>query len=155
MVNGESIWFAHRWAPLCGATPDGRKRGDMLSKNMSATIGQDRRGITSLINSVTKIDATGLCYGCPFDYILHPSAVKGDDGLDAMLGLLRTFMKRGGYGFQGNVQDANMLRDAQIHPENHKNLQVRISGWSWFFTQMEKYFQDEFIRRAEMEEANL
>lgn len=155
VVNGESIWFAHRWAPLCGATPDGRKRGDMLSKNMSATIGQDRRGITSLINSVTKIDATGLCYGCPFDYILHPSAVKGDDGLDAMLGLLRTFMKRGGYGFQGNVQDANMLRDAQIHPENHKNLQVRISGWSWFFTQMEKYFQDEFIRRAEMEEANL
>ena len=155
VVNGESIWFSHKWASKCGATPDGRKRGDMLSKNMSATIGQDRRGITSLINSVTKIDATGLCYGCPFDYILHPSAVKGDDGLDAMLGLLRTFMKRGGYGFQGNVQDANMLRDAQLHPENHKNLQVRISGWSWFFTQMEKYFQDEFIRRAEMEEANL
>ncbi len=155
VVNGESIWFAHRWASLCGATPDGRKRGDMLSKNMSAAIGQDRRGITSLINSVTKIDATGLCYGCPFDYILHPSAVKGEDGLDAMLGLLRTFMKRGGYGFQGNVQDAAMLRDAQIHPENHKNLQVRISGWSWFFTQMEKYFQDEFIKRAELEEANL
>ncbi len=155
VVNGESIWFSHKWADKCGATPDGRKRGDLLSKNMSAAIGQDRRGITSLINSVTKIDATGLCYGCPFDYILHPSAVKGEDGLDAMLGLLRTFMKRGGYGFQGNVQDANMLRDAQIHPENHKNLQVRISGWSWFFTQMEKNFQDEFIRRAELEEANL
>ena len=85
--------------------------------------------------------------------MLHPSAVKGDDGLDAMLGLLRTFMKRGGYSFQGNVQDAKILRDAQIHPEKYPNLQVRISGWSWFFTQMEKQYQDEFIRRAEELEA--
>lgn len=152
VVNGESIWFSHFWADKCGATPDGRIRGDLLSKNMSASIGQDRKGITALIQSVTKIDATKLAYGCPFDYMLHPSAVKGEDGLDAMLGLLRTFMKRGGYGFQGNVQDAATLRDAQIHPENYQNLQVRISGWSWFFTQMEKEFQDEFIYRAELEE---
>ncbi len=151
VVNGESIWFSHIWADKCGATPDGRARGDLLSKNMSASIGQDRRGITAHIKSVTKIDATGLAYGCPFDYMLHPSAVKGEDGLNAMLGLLRTFMKRGGYGYQGNVQDAAILRDAQEHPENYPNLQVRISGWSWFFTQMEKKFQDEFIRRAELE----
>ena len=49
------------------------------------------------------------------------------------------------------MQDAATLRDAQAHPEKYPNLQVRISGWSWFFTQMEKNFQDEFIRRAEME----
>ena len=151
VVNGESIWFSHFWAEKCGATPDGRARGDLLSKNMSASIGQDRRGITAHIKSVTKIDATNLAYGCPFDYMLHPSAVKGEDGLNAMLGLLRTFMKRGGYGYQGNVQDAAILRDAQEHPENYPNLQVRISGWSWFFTQMERKFQDEFIRRAEQE----
>ena len=153
VVNGESIIYSHIWADKCGATPDGRRRGDLLSKNMSASIGQDRKGITAHIKSVTKIDATGLSYGCPFDYMLHPSAVKGDDGLDAMLGLLRTFMKRGGYSFQGNVQDAKILRDAQIHPEKYPNLQVRISGWSWFFTQMEKQYQDEFIRRAEELEA--
>jgi len=151
VVNGESIWFSHKWAHKCGATPDGRARGDLLSKNMSASIGQDRRGITANIKSVTKIDATNLAYGCPFDYMLHPSAVKGEDGLNAMLGLLRTFMKRGGYGYQGNVQDAAILHDAQAHPEKYPNLQVRISGWSWFFTQMEKKFQDEFIRRAELE----
>ena len=150
VVNGESIWWAHFWAEKCAATPDGRMRGDMLSKNMSATIGQDKKGITALIKSVTKIDATNLAYGCPFDYMLHPSAVKGEDGLNAMLGLLRTFMKRGGYGYQGNVQDADTLRDAQNRPEKYPNLQVRISGWSWFFTQMEKEFQDEFIKRAEM-----
>ena len=152
VVNGESIWFAHYWAGQCGASPDGRARGDLLSKNMSASIGQDRRGITAHIKSVTKLDATNLAYGCPFDYVLHSSAVQGDDGLEAMLGLLRTFMKRGGYGYQGNVLDAKTLRDAQIHPEKYPNLQVRISGWSWFFTKMEKNFQDEFIRRAELGE---
>lgn len=151
VVNGESIWFSHIWADRCGATPDGRARGDLLSKNMSASIGQERNGITAHIKSATKIDATNLGYGCPFDYMLHPSAVKGEDGLNAMLGLLRTFMKRGGYGYQGNVQDADTLRDAQIHPEKYPTLQVRISGWSWFFTQMEKEYQDEFIRRAELE----
>ena len=154
VVNGESITFSHRWANMCGATPDGRARGDLLSKNMSASIGQDRKGITAHIKSVTKIDASNFAYGCPFDYMLHPSAVKGDDGLEAMLGLLRTFMKRGGYGFQGNVQDAKVLKDAKVHPENHGNLQVRVAGWSWYFTRMEEYYQDEFIRRAELEEIN-
>ena len=67
-----------------------------------------------------------------------------------MLGLLRAFMKRGGYGYQGCVIDAATLKDAQKHPEKYPNLQVRISGWSWYFTQMEKKFQDEFIRRAEL-----
>ena len=152
VVNGESITYAHVWAKKCGATPDGRSIGDLLSKNMSASIGQDRRGITAHIQSVTKIDATNFAYGCPFDYILHPTAVKGEDGLDAMLGLLRTFMKRGGYGFQGNVHDSATLKDAQLHPENHAGLQVRISGWSWYFTKMDKKFQDEFIARAELEE---
>ena len=150
VVNGESITRSHKWAPKCGAMPDGRRRGDLLSKNMSASIGQDRRGITAHIKSATKIDTTGFAYGCPFDYTLHPSAVKGDDGLLAMLGLLRTFMKRGGYGYQGCVIDAETLKDAQKHPEKYPNLQVRISGWSWYFTQMEKKFQDEYIKRAEL-----
>lgn len=152
VVNGESITFSHRWKDMCGATPDGRARGDLLSKNMSATIGQDRKGITAHIKSVTKIDASNFAYGCPFDYMLHPSAVKGDDGLNCMLGLLRTFMKRGGYGFQGNVQDAKVLKDAKINPDKHSNLQVRVAGWSWYFTKMEDYYQDEFIKRAELEE---
>ena len=150
VVNGESIWFSHRFGEKCGATPDGRKAGDLLSKNMSAAMGQDRRGITALIKSVTKIDATTFAYGCPFDYMLHPSAVQGEEGLAAMLGLLRTFMKRGGYGFQGNVLDTNTLRDAQKHPENYEYLQVRVCGWNWYFNNMEREFQDEFIRRAEL-----
>ena len=149
VVNGESIWFSHRWADKCGATPDGRKRGDLLSKNMSAAIGQDRHGITSLINSVTKIDATGLAYGCPFDYILHPSAVKGEDGLDAMLGLLRTFMDRNGHALQINVLNADTLRDAQAHPEKYQDLQIRVCGWNVLWNNINKEEQDGFIKQAE------
>jgi len=155
VVNGESIWWAGRWGNQCAATPDGRVRGDSLSKNMGASIGQDRRGITALIKSVTKFDATNTAYGAPFDYVLHPTAVKGENGLIAMLGLLRTFMKRGGFGYQGNVLDAKTLRDAQVHPEKYENLQVRICGWNWYFIRMAKSFQDEFIRRAELGERAL
>ena len=93
--------------------------------------------------------ATNYAYGAPFDYILHPSATSGDDGLTAMLGLLRTFMARGGYGMQGNILDSKKLRDAQRHPENYENLQIRICGWNWYFNKMEKMYQDEFIKRAE------
>lgn len=150
VVNGESIWFSHRFGEKCGATPDGRVSGELLSKNMSAAMGRDHSGVTALIHSVTKIDATTFAYGCPFDYMLHPSAVQGEEGLYAMLGLLRTFMRRGGYGFQGNVLDADTLRDAQEHPENYEYLQVRICGWNWYFNNMEREFQDEFIRRAEL-----
>lgn len=149
LVNGESIINSHTWAEKCMATPDGRKRGDLLSKNMSASMGMDRKGITAQIKSATKIDATAFPYGCPFDYLLHPSATSGESGLNVMLGLLRTFMKRGGYGYQGSVQDAKILRDAQVYPEKYPNLQVRIAGWSWYFTRMEKKYQDEFIKRAE------
>lgn len=153
VANGESIINAHNWANLCGATPDGRKRGDLLSKNMSASTYMDKKGITAHIKSVTKIDATTYPYGCPFDYLLHPSATQGEEGLNAWLGLLRTFNKRGGFGFQGSVQDSKTLKDAQAHPEKYPNLQVRISGWSWYFTKMEKKYQDEFIRRAEVMES--
>ncbi len=148
-MNGESIWFAEKFGALCGATPDGRHKGDVLSKNMGESMGMAKKGITALIKSVTKIDATNYAYGAPFDYILHPSATSGDDGLEAMLGLLRTFMARGGYGMQGNVLDSKTLRDAQKHPENYENLQVRICGWNWYFNKMEKLYQDEFIKRTE------
>lgn len=148
VVNGESIYFAQKMGQKCGATPDGRVRGDSLSKNMGASFGQDRRGITALVQSVTKVDTTDLAGGAPFDYMLHPTAVKGEEGLQAMLGLLRTFMKRGGYGFQGNVLDSKTLLDAQEHPEKYPTLQVRICGWNWYFTKMDKEYQDEFIARA-------
>ena len=74
--------------------------------------------------------------------MLHPSATKGEEGLSAMVALLRAFLAMGGYALQGNVLDAEVMREAQKHPEQYKNLQVRVSGWNWNFVDMEKEYQD-------------
>ena len=67
-----------------------------------------------------------------------------------MVELLHAFLRMGGYALQGNVLDADMLRDAQLHPELYKNLQVRVSGWNWPFVEMSREYQDTFIQQAEM-----
>ena len=64
--------------------------------------------------------------------------------MNAMVGMLRTFMKMGGYALQGNVLDAKTLKDAQKHPEKYPMLQVRVSGWNWCFVDMDKVYQDTF-----------
>jgi len=144
----ESIDFAYRFGEHCSASPDGRMDGDVISKNLSATSGQDRKGITAFIKSVTKINTMNNRASAPVDFVLHPSAVQGEEGLTAMLGILRTFMKRGGLSLQGNVVNVETLRDAQLHPENYTNLQVRLCGWNWYFNNMSRKDQDWFIRQA-------
>ncbi len=145
----ESIDFCYKMGEHCAASPDGRRDGELLSRNLSATIGQDRKGITAFLQSASKIDIGAKAAAAPVDFVLHPSAVQGQEGLDAMLGLLRTFMKRGGLSLQGNVIDTDTLRKAQAHPEDYSTLQVRVTGWNWYFTNMTKKDQDWFIQQAE------
>ncbi len=132
------------------ATPDGRYTGDPLSKNLCATVGADRNGITALIESVTKMDHTKFPNGSVLDVMLHPSAVSGDDGLDAFYEVLMTFFGKGGLALHGNVFDASLLKAAQKDPEAYKNLQVRVCGWNAYFVNLSKTEQDCFIRQAEL-----
>ncbi len=131
------------------ATPDGRHAGDPLSKNLCATVGMDKNGVTSLINSVTKIDHASFPTGSVLDILLHPSAVAGEDGLEAFWGILMTYFKKGGFAMQGNVFDAKVLKDAQACPENYQTLQVRVCGWNAYFVNLSKAEQDAFIKQAE------
>ena len=75
--------------------------------------------------------------------------MSGDEGLDVMLGVLRTFMRKGGHSIQFNVFDPQTLRDAQKHPEKYQTLQVRVCGWNVFFVNLSKWEQDIFIAQAE------
>ncbi len=134
---------------VTAASADGRSFGEELSKNMSAQIGMNREGATAAILSTTKIDATAFPGDACLDLGLLPSAVKGDDGLEAMYGLLMTFIKRGGHAMHINVFDAETLRDAQKHPEKYQDLQIRVSGWNVLFNNINKVEQDSFIRQAE------
>ena len=145
----ETIDRCFRSGSVTGATPDGRHAHAPFSKNLNAAFGQDRRGVTSMMISACKLDTTLMPIGAPVDFMLHPSAAQGEEGLDAMVQLLRTFLRLGGYALQGNVLDADILREAQKHPERYRNLQVRVSGWNWNFVDMSKEYQDVFIQQAE------
>lgn len=131
------------------ASPNGRLFGEELSKNCSASMGQNREGATAAILSVTKIDATAFTCDAALDLGLLPSAVKGEDGLEAMYGLLMTFVKRGGHAMHINVFDAETLRDAQKHPEKYQDLQIRVCGWNVLWNNINKKEQDGFIKQAE------
>lgn len=131
------------------ASPNGRKKGEELSKNCSASMGQNKEGATAAILSVTKIDATAFTGDAALDLGLLPSAVKGDDGLEAMCGLLMTFLKRKGHAIHVNVFDADTLREAQKHPEKYQDLQIRVCGWNVLWNNINKIEQDGFIKQAE------
>lgn len=145
----ETIDRCFRSGRLTGATPDGRFARKPFSKNLNAAFGQDRNGLTAMMLSSAKLNVEMMPMGAPVDFMLHPSATKGEEGLTAMVALLRAFLMMGGYALQGNVLDAEVMREAQKHPEQYKNLQVRVSGWNWNFVDMEKEYQDLFIQQAE------
>ncbi len=131
-----------------GATPDGRFAGDEMSKNLSPTMGMDRNGVTALIRSVTQIDPTIFPAGLTLDVMMHPATVQGEEGLTAMRGLLFTYLLNNGIAMNINIFDANVLEDAQRHPERYEGLQVRVCGWNVRFNDLSRKEQDAYIERA-------
>ncbi len=131
------------------ATPDGRMAGEILSKNLCATVGMDKQGVTALINSVSQMDHRKFPNGTVLDIVLHPSAVSGNDGLDAFYVLLKTYMRKGGMAMHGNIFNPDDLKKAQQDPERYKNLQVRVCGWNAYFVNLSKVEQDCFIKQSE------
>lgn len=131
-----------------GATPDGRYAGEPLSKNLAASVGQDKHGVTAYLNSLLKFDATKCPDGYVADAVLHHSAVQGEEGLAAFNGLLATFMKQGGFSVHFNVLSPEMLVNAQKEPEKYQNLQIRLCGWNVRFVDLDKAQQDEFIKQS-------
>ncbi|MBN1399602.1 MAG: hypothetical protein JXA74_02120 [Anaerolineae bacterium] len=137
-------WTAGR---VTGALPDGRKAGETLAPNVGAMPGRDKAGVTGHIDSVTKLDFTSTPNGSVLDITLHPTAVSGEHGLEAFVQLIKTFLAQGGYAIQFNIFDVKTLRAAQRHPERYATLQIRVTGWSVYFTSLSRFEQDQFILR--------
>ena len=131
------------------ASADGRLAGETLSKNLCATLGGDREGVTAHIASAARLGGAITPNGSVVDIAFHSSAVRGENGLRAMMSTLRAFVEKGGTAIQYNVLNADTLRDAQRHPESYPNLQVRVCGWNATFVSLTKKEQDEFIKQAE------
>ena len=132
-----------------GATPDGRRSGEEMSKNLSPTMGADTEGATALVSTLASSDATKLPGDYPLDVMLHPSTCEGERGLALMKSIVRLFHRNGGSVVQFTVFSAEQLRDAQKHPEKYENLQVRVCGWNVRWNDMTRKEQDAYIRRAE------
>ncbi|MBR4703077.1 MAG: hypothetical protein IKO91_04475 [Oscillospiraceae bacterium] len=132
------------------ASPDGRKTGEPLSDGISNVQGMDRNGPLSFLNSVLNFDQSEYGNGTLCNMKLHPTALKGADGLWKLRSLMETYFKEGGMELQLNIVSSDTLRDAQKHPENYKDLVVRVAGFSAYFVEVYKGCQDDLIRRTEM-----
>ena len=130
------------------ATPDGRYAGKPLSEGISPVQGADIHGPTAVIRSAAKMDhlQTG---GTLLNQKFTPGVVAGEKGLDRMANLVRAYFDLDGHHIQFNVVDRQTLRDAQARPEAHKNLIVRVAGYSDYFRNLSRALQDEIIERTE------
>jgi len=134
---------------LCGATPDGRKAGTPLSDACSPAQGTDVNGPTASIKSVANLEHVNLVQGTIFNMKMHPGPLETQAGMVKWANLIRTYFDLGGWEIQFNVVSAETLREAQEHPKNHRDLVVRVVGYSAFFVELEKAVQDDIIKRTE------
>ncbi len=147
--TGISITAHAPGGALTGATPDGRYAGETLADGtMSAAQGRDTHGPTALIRSAMTINQV------PFQATLlnikfHPSALKTSEDLRKLSDLIKTYFSFGGKHVQFNFVTKDTLLDAQRHPENYRDLVIRVAGYSAYFTQLSKTVQDEIIARTE------
>jgi formate C-acetyltransferase len=133
---------------VLGATPDGRRAHEPVSEGVSPVQGADTRGPTAVMKSVAKMDhvRTG---GTLLNQKFSPSLLEGDMGIDNLAHLVRSYFKLDGHHVQMNVVTAETLREAQANPEKHRDLIVRVAGYSDYFCDLGKSLQDEIIARTE------
>ena len=123
------------------AVPHGRRAGEILAANCSPTPGSDREGATAIIRSYCKADLTKLATGAALDIKLLPTSVEGEDGLLALMSLLRGFVTLGGFFMQPDVVDAEILKAARENPQEYRTLSVRVSGWNARFITLDDEWQ--------------
>lgn len=140
-----NYWIAY--APSTAATPDGRRRGQFLSNAVCPVNGADRQGPTAVIKSVGKLGLETAPNGASHTMSFSPSLLRHPEQRQKLMALLRAYGKVGGTCLQINVMDANTLRTAQKHPEEYRNLLVRVTGYNAYFVGLGKEIQDEIIAR--------
>ncbi|OJU16626.1 MAG: hypothetical protein BGN88_01260 [Clostridiales bacterium 43-6] len=135
------------WRYTHGATAFGARQGDILASNLAPTPGTDKAGVTAVIKSACKCVMTKMSGSTALHIRLLPSSVRGEDGTQAIISLLRGFYQLGGFFLQLDVIDGSELQKAQENPEAYRNLSVRVSGWSARFITLTKPWQDMIIAR--------
>jgi formate C-acetyltransferase len=133
---------------VIGATPDGRKANKPLADGISPSKGVDKVGPTGVIKSASKMNHL-ITGGTLLNQKFTPSMVEGEEGIDNLAHLVRSYFKLDGHHIQFNIISKEILLKAQKDPEEYKSLIVRVAGFSDFFWNLDKALQDEIIERTE------
>ncbi len=139
------LWHAEH----LGATADGRVFGEPLPANFSPSLFLQDAGVFSVITGFTMKNLSRLPNGGPFTLELHDTIFRAPDSIEKVAQLVKAFIRMGGHQIQLNAVNTEKMRDAQIHPEKHADLVVRVWGWSGHFVELEKPYQDQIIARTE------
>ena len=139
------LWHANE----IGASPDGRRKGEPFGTNFSPSLFARINGPLSVISSFTKPDFREAINGGPLTMEFSASMFQGPDSVHKIATLVKTFFDMGGHQMQLNAVNTELLKDAQKHPEAHTQLVVRIWGWSAYFVELDKEYQDHVLRRQQ------
>ena len=139
------LWHANE----IGASPDGRRKGEPFGTNFSVSLFAKISGPVSVVKSFTKQHFARAINGGPLTLEFHNSVFRGEGSLEKVASIVKYFIDNGGHQLQLNAVNLETMKDAQVHPENHQRLVVRIWGWSAYFVELDKDFQDHVIARQE------
>ena len=147
--TGSAMFYIFH-ANALGATADGREAGVPLPANYAPSLNIRLNGPVSLIKSFSKPNLRRTINGGPLTIEFSESVFTQAESITKVAQLVRLFVLRGGHQLQLNTVNRDRMLDAQVHPENYRNLIVRVWGWSGYFVELDKCYQDHIIRRAEL-----
>ena len=150
-LNMLSTTCHNYFGSVCGASVNGRLAHFAISDGTSPAHGADTHGPTAVIKSLGKLDQT-QSGGTLLNVRFVPSLFRRDEDLRKLISLIRTYFNMGGHHIQFNIVDTQTLLDAQEHPEDYKDLLVRVAGYSDYFNDMTEQLQNEIIARTENDE---
>lgn len=139
------LWHANE----IGASPDGRRKGEPFGTNFSASLFARINGPYSVIKSFTKPDFSGVINGGPLTMEFASSMFEGEESVEKIAMLVKAYIDMGGHQLQLNAVNTKLMEDAQLHPERHRQLVVRIWGWSAYFVELDKAYQDHVMKRQQ------
>lgn len=146
--TGSAMFYLWHTEAL-GASPSGRRKGEPYGTNYSPALSTKSDGPISLIRSFTKPNLSEVINGGPLTLEFHASVFSDPDNLPKLARLVQFFVHSGGHQLQLNTVSKDILLDAQAHPENYPHLIVRIWGWSAYFVELDRPYQDHVIARQE------
>ena len=142
-------YFFHIYhGEITGATANGRRKGEAFSDSMGPTQGKDIGGPTRMLNSVLKLDHSGVTGGYALNLKINPNLMQNVNGARALVSLIRAYINGGGPQLQVYVVDADTLKKAKQDPDQYRNIIVRIGGYCEYFVNLDAALQDEIITRT-------